>query len=43
MVGAPLIKLPPKWSLKIGKYMGSWADAADSESEDDYEPDSFSD
>ena len=34
-IGAPTIRLPSKWKLSIGKYLGSWADAADSESEDE--------
>jgi hypothetical protein len=35
MVGAPFIEVPPKWSRKIGRYIGSWADAADSADEDE--------
>tara|TARA_Y100001970_G_scaffold48523_1_gene61482 strand:- start:472 stop:753 length:282 start_codon:yes stop_codon:yes gene_type:complete len=31
LVGSPEIEMPDKWSLGIGKYIGSWADAADSE------------
>tara|TARA_Y100000739_G_scaffold208491_1_gene197718 strand:- start:315 stop:716 length:402 start_codon:yes stop_codon:yes gene_type:complete len=35
LLGAPDIPLPEKkWSLGIGKYIGSWADAADSAEED---------
>ena len=34
LAGAPRVKLPTKWSLKVGKYLGSWADAADSEEEE---------
>lgn len=31
LIGGPHIEMPDKWSLSIGKYLGSWADAADSE------------
>lgn len=31
LVGGPDVVMPDKWSLGIGKYLGSWADAADSE------------
>lgn len=33
LIGGPNIELPEKWSLGIGNYIGSWADAADSEDE----------
>lgn len=31
LIGGPNIEMPDKWSLGIGNYLGSWADAADSE------------
>ena len=40
LIGRPDIEMPDKWSLGIGKYLGSWADAADSE--DDAMADTFS-
>ena len=34
LVGGPKIEMPDKWSLGIGSYLGSWADAADSENDE---------
>ena len=34
LLGAPDIPLPEKYKLGIGKYIGSWADAADTDEED---------
>ena len=33
-LGAPILPLPEKYSLGVGKYVGSWADAADSAESD---------
>lgn len=34
LMGAPILPLPAKYELGIGKYLGSWADAADEDEED---------
>ena len=34
LLGAPNIPLPDKYVLGVGKYIGSWADAADTDDED---------
>jgi len=34
LMGAPILPLPEKYELGIGKYIGSWADAADEDEED---------